>query len=132
MQREITGEDDLLKVKEIEVVFNDINYIDGLDHTPNLKSLTCTFAVVVFGRHAELCDRILRWYCLLHLHFYYVCMVCDAATSVRSFVSACSDSNRLASAQRPGASRALLIKVSLFSLFVSLITSSFETSFLSL
>ncbi len=41
-QKELTGEDDLLKVKEIEVVFNDINFIDGLDHTPNLKSLTCT------------------------------------------------------------------------------------------
>lgn len=40
-QRDITGEDDLLKVKEIEVIFNDVHYLDALDSTPNLKSLTC-------------------------------------------------------------------------------------------
>ena len=46
MQREFTGEEDLLKVKEIEVIFNDVNYIDSLENTPNLKSLTCPFRCV--------------------------------------------------------------------------------------
>lgn len=39
-QRELTGEEDLLEVKEIEAIFNDVHHLGGLEHTPNLKSLT--------------------------------------------------------------------------------------------
>lgn len=47
---EVTGEEDLSEVRDLEIIFNDVNYIGSLDLTPNLRSLTraCVVALLTF------------------------------------------------------------------------------------
>ena len=38
--KELTGEDDLELIEDIEVIFNEVQYIGGLERCANLRSLT--------------------------------------------------------------------------------------------